>query len=181
MEKRSYQATIELHAEAESRKIVGYAAVFNSLSQDLGGFKEIILPDAFNRSLKKNIVQALDNHDPKSILGRSDEGTLTLVVDEHGLRVEITPSDTSYARDLFANIEHRNYAGMSFGFVAAKDSWGVQGEQVVRTLKEINLFEVSPCIEPAYSDTEVALRSMNQWRNESLLIPRLRLQLAAIE
>lgn len=81
----------------------GYAALFNSRSHDLGGFREIILPGAFDRSLKEHPdVLALVDHDEGKVLARTTNGTLRIQPDERGLKVEIDPADTSYARDILA-------------------------------------------------------------------------------
>ena len=88
------------------QKIIGYAALFNVWSQDMGGFVETIEPGAFTRSLQNGAdVRAVINHDPNLILGRSKSGTLTLTEDDIGLRVEIVPPDTQYARDLMTSIK----------------------------------------------------------------------------
>lgn len=148
-------------------KIVGHAAVFNSLSEDLGGFRETILPGAFTDAIGRDDVRALINHDSNLILGRNRSGTLVLSEDERGLLVEITPPDTSYARDLMVSMERGDINQMSFGFSVAPGgaSWGETTDGVyVRTLSKCNLFDVSPVTYPAYTQTEVALRSLSEFR-----------------
>src|SRR4051812_15119539 len=87
------------------QRIFGHAALFDSPSQDLGGFREQIRPGAFADSLKHDDVRALFNHDPNIILGRNRAGTLVLTEDQQGLGIEISPPDTQAARDLLVSIE----------------------------------------------------------------------------
>ena len=76
--------------------ISGYAAVFDKLSVNLGGFREQIAPGAFDGRLNDD-VRALFNHDPNRILGRTASGTLTLKIDEVGLRYTVDPLPESAA------------------------------------------------------------------------------------
>src|SRR5262245_6404384 len=108
--------------------ITGYAVVFNSFSQDLGGgwfenFREVIKPEAVERTFRENIdVRAFVDHDPAKILGRVTAGTLRMKPDERGLRVEIEPGNQSYARDVIESIQRRDISGMSFAFSTVKRS-----------------------------------------------------------
>lgn len=153
--------------DGEAPKIVGHAAVFNALSEDLGGFRETILPGAFTEAIGRDDVRALINHDSNLILGRNRAGTLALSEDERGLLVEITPPDTSYARDLIVSMERGDINQMSFGFSVAPGgaTWGETTDGMyVRTLSKCNLFDVSPVTYPAYTQTDVALRSLSEHR-----------------
>lgn len=145
----------------EDKKLKGYAAVFNSLSEDLGGFKEKIMPGAFTRTLSsKRDILALGFHDERVLLGRKSAGTLVLNEDEHGLYVEITPPNTTEARDIMEHVRLGNLKNMSFGFFVRKDDISEENGQVIRELKDIELIEVSIVPTPAYVDTEIALRSL---------------------
>src|SRR5437763_1584965 len=80
----------------QPNKLVGYAAVYNSLSADLGGFKERIMPGAFKGSVAGSTdIRALVDHDSTKLLGRTSNGTLRVAEDQRGLRVEIDLPDTS--------------------------------------------------------------------------------------
>jgi len=159
---RRFQA-VELLAEAggegNERAIVGYAAVFNSRSEDLGGFVEVIQRGAF-AGAQEGDVRALFNHDANMVLGRTKAGTLAVSEDEIGLRIRITPPDTQYARDLIHLIERGDVSQMSFGFRTILDSWDTVGEETVRTLKQVALYDVSPVTFPAYAATSVQMRAM---------------------
>jgi len=143
----------------EQPKIVGYAAVFNQLSEDLGGFREKIAPGAFRKTIQEADIRALWNHDSNYVLGRNKSGTLKLEEDNHGLRIEITPPNTTWARDLITSIKRGDVDQMSFGFRAIKDRWEVDDGQNIRTLLEVSLFDVSPVTYPAYSQTAVSTRA----------------------
>src|SRR5690625_3155533 len=102
---RRYHA-VEMRMEGgDSPRIVGYAAKFDRASGDLGGFTEIIRRGAFAKTIQEADVRALWNHDSNYVLGRSKSGTLRLVEDDEGLRIEVDPPDTQWARDLVKSIE----------------------------------------------------------------------------
>jgi len=150
----------------EGRKITGYAAVFNRMSEDLGGFREKIAPGAFRSAIKTSDTRALWNHDSNYVLGRKSSGTLALREDKEGLKVDIDPPDTQWARDLMTSIDRGDVSQMSFGFVAETDQWDEkEGKTPTRTLVKIReLMDVSPVTFPAYPDTQVAMRSLENWK-----------------
>ena len=142
----------------------GYAAVFNSLSQDLGGFKERIAPGAFTTSLKNSPdVRALFNHDENIVLGRTKSGTLRLSEDETGLAFEADLPDTAMARDLAVSIERGDVDQCSFGFYCMADDWTMIDSTPVRSVTTAELFDVSAVTYPAYTQTSVTMRSL--WRD----------------
>lgn len=137
--------------------IRGYAALFNSDSQDLGGFVERILPGAFDDVIKRGTdVVALYNHDPMFILGRESSGTLRMSVDERGLRYEIDPPESR--ADVIEAIERGDVRGSSFAFrvKGAGESWSrTQDGRQLREIRTIDgLFDVGPVLKPAYAATE---------------------------
>ena len=144
--------------EGEDPKISGYAAVFNSLSEDLGGFRERIKPGAFAKTIMEHDIRALFNHDKNHVLGRNKAGTLKLSEDEVGLRIEIDPPDTQAAKDLMTSIRRGDIDQMSFGFKTIRDDWEQVEEMILRTLIEVKLYDVSPVTFPAYPQTTVAVR-----------------------
>lgn len=160
MERRAFTVTELRVADTEGNpaKITGYAAVFNSLSVDLGGFVERIRPGAFAKTIKSADVRALWNHDPNYVLGRTKSGTLKLEEDSKGLKIEIEPPDTQWAKDLVTSIKRGDVDQMSFGFRAITDEWTKDGGKQIRELIEVELFDVSPVTYPAYPKTKVAAR-----------------------
>lgn len=162
LERRSFPFTeVRINGgEADSSpKIIGYAAVFNKLSEDLGGFRELIAPGAFKKTIQEADVRALVDHDPSRILGRTKSGTLGLSEDETGLLAEIEPPNTTVGRDILESLKRGDVSGMSFGFRTIKDRWKTNNGQNIRTLLEVALYDVSIVTYPAYPDTSVAMRS----------------------
>ena len=151
--------------EGEPTKVEGHAAVFDSLSQELFGFREKIKKGAFRSALKRpDDVRALINHDPNLVLGRNTSKTLRLKEDDAGLFFSVDLPDTSYARDLAESIDRGDISQCSFGFRTLKDQWETNDEGPdIRTLMDVELFDISPVTYPAYTDTAVALRSRDMW------------------
>lgn len=142
--------------------IEGHAAVFDSLSQDLGyvfPFKERIRSGAFKASVARDDIRALWNHDANYVLGRNRAGTLELTETAKGLLVRIHPPDTTWAKDLTESIKRGDVSQMSFGFIVENEAWSVEDGADVRTLEQVRLFDVSPVTFPAYLDTDVGIRS----------------------
>ncbi len=135
--------------------IVGYPAVFNQRSLDLGGFHETVRKGAFAKTIQEADIRALFNHDPNLVLGRNRAGTLTLEEDAHGLKATIKPPKTQWAEDLKSSIKRGDIDQMSFGFQTIKDEW--EGNE--RELVEIKLFDVSPVTFGAYPQTSVEARN----------------------
>ena len=146
--------------------IEGHAAVFDSWSETMGGifpFKEKVRKGAFAESIGKDDIRALFNHDPNYVLGRNRAGTLELVEDDVGLRVRITPPDTSWARDITTSIRRGDISQMSIGFVVEDDEWSSKDGIDTRELKKVRLFDVSPVTFPAYTATDVGVRAMQEY------------------
>jgi HK97 family phage prohead protease len=186
-EQRIMQSSIELRMEGEGeeekRTVFGYAAKFNSESQNLGDanyqFYEVIEPGAFDGVLNDD-VRALFNHEPDNILARSKDGkgTLRLSVDEIGLRYEFEAPDTQAGRDLMVSLERGDIDQSSFGFSVDKDGqrWEEvrDGDMVIvkRSITKFSrLFDVSPVTYPAYLNSEVSLRNLQEIAEEFINHP----------
>ena len=155
-----------VQADGGPAKIEGYAAVFNQLSENLGGFREKIQPGAFAETITVDDIRALFNHDPNYVLGRNTVGTLELEEDDHGLKIAITPPETQWARDLMESIRRGDVDQMSFGFQTITDNWATENEEYVRTLIKVRLFDVSPVTFPAYPQTTVSARDILKLKTE---------------
>lgn len=142
--------------------IVGYGAIFNAWANIGGMFRERVLPGAFAKTLGDGAdVRALFNHDANLILGRTRAGTLALVEDDLGLRVDINPPAAGWVDDLRTSIERGDISGMSFMFETVRDVWRTASDGAnERDLVELKLFEVGPVTFPAYEATSVAVRTM---------------------
>lgn len=142
-------------------RLVGYAVRFNSLSKDLGGFRERILPGAFSSVLEKGVdIRALIDHDKSKLLGRTSAGTLRVGQDDRGLWFQLDLPNTQYSRDLQALVERGDVRGMSFGFNVPKggDRFLRENNTAIREVTAADLKEITVTSIPAYTATEVTLR-----------------------
>lgn len=152
---------------AENEKppqIEGYAAVFNSMSEVMWGFREVIEPGFFDDVLSDD-TRALFNHDSNVVLGRSSAGTLDLAQNDKGLKVDITPPDTALVRDMVLTPMQRgdiNQMSFAFSIKPDGDDWREEDGQLIRVLKKggaLRLYDVSVVTAPAYPETSAAVRS----------------------
>jgi len=167
LEKRTYKSSdigVEKR-EDDKRVIKGHAAIFNVVESG-GWFREQVAPGAFKDSLKTDDVRALWNHNTEIVLGRNKADTLKLWEDDKGLAVEIYPSDTEMVRGYLDMIERGDVSQMSFGFIVKKASWQEEeGQDDLRTIEQVELWEVSPVTFPFYKGTDVSLKSEHRaWR-----------------
>ena len=145
----------------DNRHIEGYAIVFNSLSNDLGGFREIIERGAITDELINNSdIVCLLNHDiKKGLLARSyhGRGSLKLDIDEHGLHYSFDAPNTDLGDEVLEGIRRGDIAKCSFAFVCGEDNWtkDENGEYIRHVKKIKNLYDVSLVYHPAYEETEV--------------------------
>ena len=198
IERRYVEGTdIEIEERSGSNpKIRGRAIVYNSPSRDLGGFREVIEPGAFDHILARQRpaadVVALFNHDGSQLLARTTAGTLKLWADERGVMYEIDPlPNTQLARDLVEHIRLRNVSGSSFAFSvdAGGERYDVDedGNTTRYVSRAAGLFDVSPVTQPAYEATAVSVRSFEEWKASRSAAPvpavsdasKARLRLAA--
>jgi len=167
LERRAITSPPEVRSSDSGKTAKGYAALFNTRT-DIGGmFSEMIAPGAFAETLKSSDVRALINHDSGRVIGRSMAGTLRLQEDEKGLAVEVDLPDTTDGRDLAVQLERGDISGMSFGFRVTHDEWDESGGMPARTIRKVELYEVSAVAFPAYDDTSIALRSLDESRKET--------------
>lgn len=157
-------STAELRSTGNGRTLAGHAALWNVVTRIGGpqGFREVILPNAFQRSLRsgQDLVALLD-HDPARLLGRTRNGTLSLREDDRGLAFELTVPETSYGNDVLALARSQSLGGMSFGFTIDKaDKAAERWVGDLRELRAVTLAEISIVAAwPAYPGTTVNARS----------------------
>lgn len=168
------QTTIPLEVRSEEgkpSKITGYASVFDE-ETDLGWFREKIARGAFTRTLKERPdVLALFDHDTSMPIGRSSAGTLSISEDSRGLPVEITPPNTTAGRDAVELVRTGHVKGMSFGFRVLEDKWSVRDGMDLRTILDVELYEVSVVTFPAYEGTTAQARSLVEGLSKRYLDP----------
>ena len=163
IETRARRHEVRVASSGDGNTLTGYIALFNSPSDDMFGYTEMIAPGAFNRSLSDGSdIVCLINHDDNAPAGRLSAKTLRLQVDDTGLQFEVDLPATTRANDLKVSIERKDVAGCSFGFICRDDQWiSNEDGSVLRIIKDVDLIEVSVGVTfPAYSDTSSQLRSL---------------------
>lgn len=148
--------------ENNSRIVTGYAAVFNSRTLLWEGLEEVISPGAFSKALSNSDVRCLFDHDWGKVLGRTKSGTLRLEEDERGLKFEVELPNTTDANNLIESMSRGDIDRCSFGFIPTEETWDYNTDPVLRTVNEVELFEVSIVSLPAYEDTEATLARSKQ-------------------
>ena len=172
MEKRIFNIENRFETREDGQEVVvGYGSIWNSRSENLGGFYEFISSSAITQeTIAKSDVRALINHDPNLVLARSTAGNLSLSVDEKGLRYEFSIPETSYGKDLAINMKNGNINQSSFAFTVGADEWSTDEDgNDIRTITSIEkLYDVSPVTYPAYSQAEsdlvVAQRALAMYK-----------------
>lgn len=180
---RSYKS--EIRATADSRHIEGYACVFLQRSVlmrdwDRGAVYEQVEPGAITDALlRSNDVVANINHDDDRMLARSvnGEGSLSLSIDDHGLKVSFDAPSTPDGDTVLEGVRRRDFRGMSFGFwtdprkdVTYTREFDEKGKEI--TIRHINairgIFDVSVVTHPAYPSTDVEVRALKDTLSKEL-------------
>jgi HK97 family phage prohead protease len=166
IERRTVAGKVEAREDGNGGwRIQGTGIVFNSWSEDLGGFKERVDPGFADDVLASNPdIRGLFNHNPDLVLGRTASGTMIVTKREHGVMYDIDPADTSYARDLRVSLERGDVNQSSFAFRLAQGgcTWEEDPESdlLLRTLtKASGLYDMSPVTYPAYTATSSGVAS----------------------
>lgn len=163
-ERRYVPGPVECRAVTEGNRIGGYASVFNKLSRNLGGFVERVEPTAFNaaRQLLWPSVVCRYNHNSDMLLGTTAGRTLDLRVDpDMGLWYDVLPPQAR--GDILELVQRGDIQHSSFAFRVPPggDDWSVTEQNYpMRSLREVQLVDVAPVLEPAYPDATAGLRSL---------------------
>ena len=172
IERRCMKVELRADTKAGVPIIRGMAAMFNSMSEDLGGFREQIAPGAFKRAVESSDIRALFNHDANMVLGRTTSGTLRVMETDAGLEFEVDMPDTTYARDLMTSMKRGDINQCSFGFSIGEggDTWEKDSAgNYMRTIRSVErLYDVSPVTYPAYPETKCATRSLEKLKETEL-------------
>ncbi|MEE3490350.1 MAG: HK97 family phage prohead protease [Methanobrevibacter sp.] len=166
--------TFNITNTTDTRKVGGYAIVWNSLSVDLGGFREMIAPTAVTEDLIKNSDIIFNyNHDNNYMLGRSrnGEGTLSLSIDETGLYFECELPNSPMGDNIRESIKRGDLSQCSFAFSIdpnddTAETWEQKEDGIYRTINHIDgLYDVSCVNFPAYEATSISERAQIQLNN----------------
>jgi HK97 family phage prohead protease len=162
--------------------VSGYAAVFNEEANIGGWFREVIAPGAFRKAIGRDDVVFVINHDGLP-LARTRSGTLRLTEDDHGLKMEteLDPEDPD-VKSIVPKMKRGDLDKMSFAFVPTVQEWDESGDIPLRTIREVELYDVSIVTTPAYGGTDIGLRALEEARaarkasNHSAAARRLRMK-----
>ena len=151
---------IQTREDDDTPRIEGYFSVYNSIYQITSDMSESIEAGAFSDSLGGD-VRALINHDTTLVLGRTAAHTLELRDDSHGLWGSITVNrNDSDAMNLYERVKRGDVSGCSIGFAIIREETDIRDDDSVHfTIKQAELFEVSPCTFPAYKETTISARA----------------------
>ena len=175
MERRDFEFADEDRLVVEERSdgtpvIRGYAVVYNRLSVPLGGFRERILPGAFDDVLKRSEgrvdLVSYFNHDANIMLGRESSGTLRVWSDERGVGFEVNPPKSR--QDILELVSRGDVRGASFTFQLRgqnAENWVEENGMPIREVRSASIYELGPVVQPAYPETavSVAKRSLEAW------------------
>jgi len=157
---RTISSEFNTRDDGGNLSIEGYFAVFGSVYEIGPGMSESIAPEAFDKTLSGDI-RALINHDTTLVLGRTKAGTLNLRTDNRGLwgHIDVNPNDSD-AMNLYERVKRGDVDQCSFGFDIIDEETEFREDGSVHwTIKEVELYEVSPCTFPAYEETSIAARA----------------------
>jgi len=160
LEYHEARANVRADDKDQRRRLSGYAAVYNSLSNDLGGYREIIRPGAFDECLAEapDISARVQHAGGLATIGRTSNGTLKVSADARGLWYVCTLPDTQAAADIFALVEKGFIDKSSFAFTLRGeegDRWNWQTDPPLRELLNVDLHDVAPVDGPAYPASSV--------------------------
>ena len=156
---RSVSTEFTTREDGDNLAIEGYFAVFNSNYDIAPGMSESIAPGAFASSISGDI-RALINHDTTLVLGRTKANTLQLREDSHGLwgHIDINPNDVD-AMNLYIRVKRGDVDQCSFGFDIRSEDTDIREDGSIHwTIKDVELYEVSCCTFPAYTETNISAR-----------------------
>ncbi len=164
-------------ASNEGRFIEGYAVVFNVLSADLGGFREIIRPGAINQDLinSSDIIANMNHRDDYMMARlRNGKGNIDLTIDQHGLKFKFECPETAKGEELLQHVKRGEITQCSFAFSLdyldkGSEKWTVNsdGTQVREILKIEKLYDISCVINPAYEATECQARDIEHCKRQT--------------
>ena len=152
--------TRDAPAEQSGSVIRGYAALYDVPATIGGEFIERIAPGAFTRTIANGDVVALLAHDWGRVLGRQSAGSLRLKDTALGLAFELDADVTTPSgQEALGTVRQRSVKGCSFGFRVLWDDWSDDGAIPTRTIREIELYEISLLANPAYETTSAWVSS----------------------
>lgn len=165
MERRQTRSAVELRASDATPRIGGYAAKFNTLSQNLGGFVERIAPGFFDKSAGDGWPGMMARYNHELLLGTTAAESLRLMIDGTGLDYEVDLLDDADSQRVLKLVSRGDVSQSSFAFYTYEDEWTMTEQNFpLRTLISGRGVDVAPVDQPAYLDTSTGLRSLAEAR-----------------
>lgn len=171
-----YYRSPEVTYDPNSRKVEGYAVVFDSPSENMG-FIETIRKGAITEdTIKNSDVLARFNHNPEKVLARCKygSGSLQLVVDDIGVRYSFEAPQTQLGDELLEHLHRGDITSSSFAFTISSEKgserWYKQDGQLYRDIYKIDrLYDVAPVWVPAYEATTCSARCLEMVEKSQIL------------
>ena len=169
LERRLTRGAVEVRAaDNGNHRIGGYAAKFDKLSQNLGGFVEQIQRGFFDKSRDAAWSGVMARYNHELLLATTAAGSLRLGIDDTGLDYELDLLDDVASERVRKLVERGDVSQSSFAFYTHEDDWGMTEQGFpMRTLITGTLVDVAPVDQPAYLDTSTGLRSLAEKRDMS--------------
>jgi HK97 family phage prohead protease len=165
VEQRTTRGVVEMRASEEGQRIGGYAAKFDKMSQNLGGFVEQIAPGFFDSSRDSGWDGVMARYNHETLLATTAAGSLRLLIDKIGLDYELDLLPDPISQRVHMLTQRGDVRQSSFAFYTAEDDWGLTEHGFpLRTLLKGKLVDVAPVDSPAYLDTSTGLRSFAEHR-----------------
>ena len=171
-----YYRSPEVTYDPNSRKVEGYAVVFDSPSENMGFIETIKRGAITEDTIKNSDVLARFNHNPEKVLARCKygSGSLQLVVDDIGVRYSFEAPNTQLGDELLEHLHRGDITSSSFAFTISSEKgserWYKQDGQLYRDIYKIDrLFDVSPCWVPAYEATTCSARCLEMVEKSQIL------------
>lgn len=155
-------------SDKENREIEGYGIVFNKRFKLWSNTYEEIAPEA-GAYFKQTGIDVLScfNHNFDKVLGRTLSNSMRFEVDKTGVKYIVKVAETSYGDDLLKSVERGDVRGSSFMFRTKVTEWIEEDENSIRRIKEFSqVREMGPVVNPAYVDTTVAKRSLDDFKQQ---------------
>lgn len=170
-EKRFVKVNVRAKTNEDgTRTLTGMPIVYEKKSEDLGFF-EIVKRGAAKNALERSDIRVLYGHNSDTLLplGRTSAGTARAYETDEGVMMEVDLPEIQFAKDLLVSIDRGDVNQMSFAFDVLDDAWRTEGGEDHRDITEIGeLYDFSVVVYPAYTDTTVALRSLEQHKRSGV-------------
>jgi len=143
-------------------RLTGCAVLFDVDTELVPGLIERVAPEAMGRLKSGRDVKLLLAHDTGIPLASQRNSSLSLGADRIGLHFEATLPNSDRGREVHAAVQRQDLSGVSIGFRIRKDQWSARGPVSVRTITDMDLFEISLTAVPAQEQTFVEARDLEQ-------------------